>query len=294
MKAGAYVLRDGMDNDFENLFRDGARTRSTPSTRTCWASVKSINGGGRTVTAIVSSEGLDRDNEVILKTAFKESLPGFLKNPVVLAAHQHRLSNGRSPVVGVVKAARIVKGGLLAEIEFHTYTDIAEEYWRLYSNKVQRAFSVGFIPLEHEYRNIEGKTILCHTRIELLEISCVAIPSNRESLSRSAERKRGFIAAKKERERQDRDTQVFGEMTAGVGKYADREKYPWLHNFTAAEEQEAAEFEEKIAGMSEWELDAWLESDELELPGAHDRGGEVLVEAGHRSGDENKFADLLV
>jgi len=188
-----------------------------------------------------------------------------------------------------------VREGLFCEIYFHDLTELAREYWDLYSNKIQKAFSVGFIPIEGERRNVEGKWIFVHTKVELIEVSCVAVPSNRQALSRSAERKRGFIAAKKERERQERDAQVFHEMCAGVGEYGDTDKYTWLYNLTEEELKELAEYERRVASMSEAEIEAYLESDGPLIGEAHDRGGSGdFVEAGYRSGDDNRFADLFL
>jgi hypothetical protein len=52
--------------------------------------------------------------------------------------------------------------------------------------KVQRAFSIGFIPKQSEFRIINGERVRVHTEIELLELSAVAVPSNRDALSKVA------------------------------------------------------------------------------------------------------------
>lgn len=278
-----------MDGRFEKLFRDGTQSRSGPNTRACRARVKSVNVDSRTLTAIVSSEHVDRDGEIILKEAFKESLPGFLKNPVVLAGHMHRLGDGPSPVVGNITSARIVKEGLFCEIYFHDLTELANEYWDLYSNKIQTAFSVGFIPLEGERRNVEGKWVYVHTKVELLEVSCVAVPSNRQALSRSAERRRGFVEAKRQESKYDDG----GDLADGFfcrGKYADAEKYPWLQP-TAEELRQAAEFQEKIDLLTPEELEAYIDG---RLDRDDESGDFELSETGYGSGDESRFADLFI
>jgi len=264
-----------MDDRFEKLFTQGCMSKTGPSTRACWARVKSIDADKRILSAIVSTDAIDRDDEIIEKAAFKESF-----------AHMHRLADGRSPVVGNVMSARIVKEGLLCEIYFHDLTELAREYWQLYSNKIQRGFSVGFIPIEGERRNVEGRWVYVHTRVELLEVSCVAIPSNRESLSRSAERRRAFVAGKRE----EREYGDGGDLVDGFfcqGKYADAEKYPWLQA-TAQELREAAEFQGKIDLLTPEELDAYIDG-RVDL-----EEGCELSEPGYRSGDDNRFADLFV
>lgn len=108
------------------------------------------------------------------------------------------MGGGESPVVGKCVSAKIDKAGLHIVIEF-AETKLAEDYWQLYKGKFQRAFSVGFIPHASERQRIDSNEVLVFTEVELLEISCVPVPANRESLSRSAKRKRDFVAGKRGR-----------------------------------------------------------------------------------------------
>jgi len=157
------------------------------------AFVKSIDQDKKQIVAVASTGNLDRDNEIVLPSAFKELLPVYMKNPVVLSAHSHRLQSGNSPVVAVVLSARANKDGLHVVIEFETETELGKEYWTLYSRRRQRAFSIGFIPIEWEFKKVNGREVKVFTKVELLEISCVPVPSNREALSRSKQRKLDFV-----------------------------------------------------------------------------------------------------
>ncbi len=159
--------------------------------------VKSIDKSKRQITALASTGTIDRDDEIIEPQAFKELLPVYMKNPVVITSHQHRLQTGNSSVIGNVVKAWIDQQGLWVIIEFAAATSLGEEYWQLYSQKIQRAFSIGFIPIEHNYEARDGKQVRVYTKVELLEISCVAVPSNRDALSRSKQRKRDFVASKR-------------------------------------------------------------------------------------------------
>ena len=174
--------------------------------------VKSIDQDKRQITALASAGTFDRDGEIILPEAFKELLPVYMENPVVITSHQHRLQTGNSAVVGNAVNAWIDSRGLWAIIEFVKGTALGEEYWLLYSQKKQRAFSVGFIPLEHKYEERDGKSIRVYTKVELLEISCVAVPSNREALSRSKRQKLSFVENKRlEREKSAEDSLEFAK-----------------------------------------------------------------------------------
>ena len=159
--------------------------------------VKSIDQERRQITAVASTGEKDRDGEIILPSAFKKCLPGYMKNPVILAGHQHKLADGRSPVVGKTVKAWIDKTALHVIIEF-AKTDLAQEYWELYRDKFQRALSVGFRATRWDSEVIEGRQVsVCKEVDELYEISCVPVGANREALSRSAKRKRDFVAGKR-------------------------------------------------------------------------------------------------
>lgn len=157
---------------------------------------KSVNNDRRQITACASAGTLDRDGEIILPSAFKELLPVYMKNAVVIISHQHWLETGHSSVVANVTKAWVDGKGLWVVIEFIKGTELADEYWLLYSTKKQRALSVGFIPKEHRYEDVNGKIVFVHTKVELIEISLCAVPSNRDALSRSKQRKADFVAKK--------------------------------------------------------------------------------------------------
>ncbi len=179
------------ERDYSTRFcAKGAEYRETPS-----LFVKSIDEAKRQIEAVVSDASIDRMEEIILPSAFKELLGEYLKNPVIISAHQHRLETGHSSVVGQTVKAWIDKDGLHVVIWF-AETELGNEFWYLYKNKFQRAFSVGFTPLEWKDESVEGRTVRTFTKVELIEISCVPVPANRNALSKSKQRKADFIADK--------------------------------------------------------------------------------------------------
>ena len=198
--------------DFKSLVQDGRgvqhksaglETKQFPAL----LDIKSVDEKSRRIEGIASTGNIDRDGEIILPSAFAESLPIYMKNNIVLAAHAHRLDTGQSPVVANVIKAVITKNGLEVIIEFHDITELAEQYWQLYSQKKQRGLSVGFIPQEGGYEEHDGRRVYVHTKIEWLELSVVPVGSNREALSRSKQRKADFVAAKKEQTAEEKQYQ---------------------------------------------------------------------------------------
>lgn len=181
----------GLVNSKSGVDEMGPETKEFPA-----LFVKAIDQGKRQITALASAATLDRHGEVMLPEAFRELLPIYMKNPVVLTSHQHRLEGGHSSVVGGTIKAWIDDQGLWVVIEFATGTELAEEHWQLYSQKKQKALSVGYIPIESRYEERDGKSVLVYTKVELLEISCVAVPANREALTKAQQRKADFIEEK--------------------------------------------------------------------------------------------------
>jgi len=151
------------------------------------AQVKSINTENRTIDIIASTSDLDRDHERILPSAFAKNIDSFKSNPVILAAHKHRLDSGSSPVIGsgIPESIQIGSKELGLTIRF-AETKLGNEYWQLYKDKHMKAFSVGFIPMEwKDDRDPKYGDIRIHTLSELLEISAVPVGCNRQALTRA-------------------------------------------------------------------------------------------------------------
>jgi HK97 family phage prohead protease len=163
---------------------------------------KTAGTDGRRITAAVSSEAIDRDDEIVSAAAMKAAMTAYMRNPVILAAHTHKLADGTSPVVGRVCKWWQEANKTFCEIEFAD-TPLGLQYWTLYSGKYQKAFSIGFRSHRGESRNIDGKSVYVHTDIELFEISAVAVPANPEALSKHAKGRIAFIQGMKQHVRID-------------------------------------------------------------------------------------------
>lgn len=158
-----------------------------------FAIVKTCKDGK--LTAVASSEAIDRDGEIILASAWG-NLDRFKANPVILAAHTHRSSDGSPTIIGSANSIEVAKGELSFEMTF-ARTPLAQQWAQLYEDGHARSFSVGFIPMDGEFRQVpcddrrrrrdaqgDMQNVYVHTRVELLEISCVAVPANPEALAR--------------------------------------------------------------------------------------------------------------
>ena len=146
--------------------------------------VSDIDSEERTVTAIISSDAIDRDDEVLLPKG--ADIEQFEKNPVVLWSH-----NSSLPPIG--KAIWIERKGkkIVAKVKF-AETELAEEIWQLFKGGFLKAFSVGFQPKSPGRAptpaEIKKRPELASVRRifddwEMLEFSAVAVPANPEALA---------------------------------------------------------------------------------------------------------------
>lgn len=208
--------------------------------------VKSIDTVNRRIEAIASTATRDRDGDIILPSAFKKTLPEYLKNPVILAAHCHRLNDGKSPVVAKTVKAWMTSTALNIVIEF-AKTDLGEEYWHLYSNKYQRAFSIGFRGIKWRDENKNGVHTRIYTEVELFEISCVAVPSCPGALSKAKQRKLDFVTRKRLTRRGQNNLDCYDADRWGerLELWDDTPEDERSKIFTKAEFDEFAEFDRK-------------------------------------------------
>lgn len=160
--------------------------------RFLFMAIKAVKGPGAgdkvTFEATASTDAIDRHGDMIKPDAFDETIKPFLRdNPVLLAAHLHRATDGSPTVIGsvtdmTVKGTRVEMAGVITGA-----TQLGREWGSLVRDKHVRAVSIGFIPMATEFREdiVAGKTIMVFTKIELLEISLVAVPANAQALIRA-------------------------------------------------------------------------------------------------------------
>ena len=174
---------------------------------------------------VISTDQVDRHGDIVSADGWW--LDAFRRNPVVLWAHDYRF-----PVVGRVAelwsdtqaapdGAAVRVGRLLARVRFAA-TPFAREVAGLYRGGYQRGVSVGFRPLRYEERRDSRTGAFLGVRYleqELLEVSLVPVPSNRDALSRSGGASEGLPA---ENEGED----VLGGELAGLLREALPEAAP--------------------------------------------------------------------
>ena len=113
----------------------------------------------------------DRIGDVIVEEAWKKGgLNNYLKNPIILAYHNHSKPIGRLleysiDAYGLKVVAEIVKG--------------AGDVYELVKENILKSFSVGFIVRDADYDHTTDIFVI--KDLELLEISVVSVPANADS-----------------------------------------------------------------------------------------------------------------
>ncbi len=132
------------------------------------------------MTFVISSEEVDRHGDVVMAQGWR--LAAYRRNPVFLWAHDYT-----RPVIGRAMSVWSEAERLLARMEFAP-TDFAREVAALYRSGYQQGVSVGFKPLRYEERRQEQTGAFLGIRFleqELLEVSAVPVPANRQALRRA-------------------------------------------------------------------------------------------------------------
>ncbi len=138
------------------------------------AEKKEINEEERSIVGWGSRAVVDRDQEIIQTGGW--DLKAFRKNPVLMLSHDYS-----TLPVGKILWIKDTEEGLKFKAQFAT-TPTADEVYQLFKEDVMHAFSVGFIPKEWVDAKDTEKPKRTYTKSELLEISCVSIPSCPDAL----------------------------------------------------------------------------------------------------------------
>lgn len=142
-----------------------------------------VGSGDLKLLGYASTWTLDRDNEVVLPTAFEGSLEKYLsQNPILLWQHdQHK-------PIGTVENAFTDEHGLNVKCHVPKPDDREPDWTHLAYNKIKagivRTFSIGGFFQKSAMRGGRGGRVIERTNI--FEISVVSIPANPDSIFAAA------------------------------------------------------------------------------------------------------------
>ena len=132
------------------------------------------------ISAVVSTEDVDRDGDVIRQEGW--DLTHFSAHPILLSSHNYR---GLTNQIGEWTRMEVVGKELIGEARYYIGQGNPEADWGFFlAGRDKAAFSVGFQPDMTQAKELQGdgKTSYEFKAQELLEVSQVTVPSNRQAL----------------------------------------------------------------------------------------------------------------
>jgi hypothetical protein len=178
--------------------------------------------------ARVSSPALDRDSEICDPAGCR--LDHFKLNPVALWGHkQDELPVGRWADEGGSCTVATRPDGVYGDLYFSKANPKGSVLYGMYREKVLRAFSVGFVPVEGGYLSQSdakavgaGGRAYLHRVWDLLEISCVPVGCNPEALAKMLHK--GVVGGER----------IPAGLSKALTPYAARRMYVAVRQATAA------------------------------------------------------------
>lgn len=137
--------------------------------------------GQEVYTALASTGSEDRDGEIIEPSAFTNLNDYLTKNPVIF--YDHAWATWDAPQESTMPIGKAVSGsidpekGLSLSWQF-SGLPFAQNVKKLVDEGILNSVSVGFIPKKWDVDD-EGRRV--YSEVELLELSVVNIPSNRDA-----------------------------------------------------------------------------------------------------------------
>jgi phage head maturation protease len=154
--------------------------RADPKTHAFPGQTLKVDPTNMVVRSVISTPAPDRAGDMILPAGLRNA-DEFLRNPVVLWAHQRSL-----PPIGTCERLTIEADRIVAETKFSASSPFAADVFKLYAEGVLRGWSVGFVPVKVvPIPTTRGKAAsgVCYPEWDLLEYSAVPIPENPEALT---------------------------------------------------------------------------------------------------------------
>jgi HK97 family phage prohead protease/HK97 family phage major capsid protein len=124
-----------------------------------------------TIEGYASTDDVDRQGDIVPASVWKKGIQNYLKNPVILAYHDH------SEPVGRMVEHRVDGKGLWIKARI---SSAAGEVFNLVKDGILTAFSIGFRIVDAEYD--AAKELFVVKELELHEISVVSVPANQNTL----------------------------------------------------------------------------------------------------------------
>ena len=147
--------------------------------------VRNVDKDAGTAEALIpmSTGSVDRMEDIIEPSAYKKTLKQFMKHPVFVSSHDYWDLRKQ---IGHFVSLQVDEGGLMGMPKWYVGMGNDEADWGYkLATMNMAAFSVGFVPLKWEKIDKDKDDYFGNrrfTEVELLEISQVIVPANRDAI----------------------------------------------------------------------------------------------------------------
>jgi len=138
--------------------------------------VEAIDPANMIIRSVITTASPDRAGDVVVPSGLRNRVE-FLRNPVVLWAHQRTL-----PPIGTCLGLEVLPDRIIAVTKFAASAPFAADVFKLYAEGVLRGWSIGFIPI----KSVPTRRGARIEEWDLLEYSAVPIPENPGALTLSS------------------------------------------------------------------------------------------------------------
>lgn len=210
-----------------------------------------------------STKDVDRYQDIVKPSAFKNAIEWFMKNPVMLLQH-----NQEKPI-WIFTDMQVTSKWLKVKWKVTNDIDNVKQNIR---DWILRWFSIWFIPKSWWYETLEGWTeVRVITEVELLEVSVVAVPANPFTLFQAV--KKYFNNLPEEVMNKDNqneeikeeildEQEVVEEEVEEVEEEVIEDDTHELHNSDNSENSDETTEGDKEAETEEAQSDDWNKSEE--------------------------------
>lgn len=197
-------------------------------------STRDVNGESvevLTIEGYASTKNIDRQGDVVLPSAFTESLAYLKEHGKILLQHKHEYP------IGKIIECSVDDNGLYIKAEI---TQNHLECMSAIKNGVLDGFSIGYRLLEWEFEDIGEDYVLVAKKVDCYEVSLVSVPANPFTFSKSL-RKCHSVKATEEFVEPSGDDEAVAETPAVEAPVEAPAETPVVEAPAAAEEAKEVE-----------------------------------------------------
>lgn len=200
---------------------------------------KSLKGALR-IKAIVSSDSVDRDGDMVLPEGIETPNSKHGKLPMFFQ-HDSSMSLGYWDKWELVDNTFVMEGVVLSPV-----TEWQKDVFDKILNQALYSVSIGFIPKELEFREMDAREIRVFKKIELFECSVVGIPANQDAHITEVEQ---LSEEPSDESEEDKSVKTTEQKSSNVETDQNPDPAPAVEIDNAVDAKELADLKDKVSEL---------------------------------------------